>query len=440
MKKSFSFAMVLVLALSMVLAACSGNGGGEAKGDQKGNAGDSGSAKKVEIHLSTWAGADEAKELQKILDDLNKKSKTYTIVQDSNPAEFDTRIITQLSGDSGPDLFWVNAQRAAQFAAQGVMLDITDRLKGSSHAAAKIDDYYKASLQPFMNSDKIYGLPWLQQPVVLYVNKALFDKAGVSYPDKNWTWKDFTDAATKLTVDKNGKHPGEAGFDAKSTAQWGFSLNGWPPSQMFIWQNGGEVITEEGKSPIDSPEAVKALKFYSDLIQGPLVPTQQIIRDRGFDKMFRNSQVAMFMGGAADDLDSTVKNVQAYMVPAGPTGTHATFADILGMGINAKTKHADAAFDALLDLTDAIHHWKIMPPRSSLADLATLQKMHPEKAQSLEAIIASMEYARPYRYSEKYPNWDNVYSTQLMDPIVNGGADPEKLIPKVKPLLESALK
>src|SRR5690606_35664035 len=118
------------------------------------------------------------------------------------------------------------------------------------------------------------------------------------------------------------------------------------------------------------PEAAEALKFYSELINGPLTPTQQIIRDRGFDKMFRDGQVAMFMGGAADDLDSTIENVQAFMVPAGPGGVHATFGDILGMGINAKTKHADAAFAALLDLTDAIHHWKIMPPRKSMAELA----------------------------------------------------------------------
>jgi multiple sugar transport system substrate-binding protein len=128
------------------------------------------------------------------------------------------------------------------------------------------------------------------------------------------------------------------------------------------------------------------------------------------------------------------------MVPAGPTGIHATFGDILGMGINVNTKNPDAAFEALVDLSDAIHHWKIMPPRKSLADLATLQELHPKKSHSLEAIISSMEYARPYRYSEKYPEWENIYWTQLMDPIINAGTDPEKLIPEVKPLLESVMK
>jgi len=455
MSKRFSVLASLLLVIALVLSACGGsksndNGGGNAGssngGASSGNASDNGggssggSAGKVQIRLSTWAGADEAKELQAILDELNAKSDVYEIIQDSNPAEYDTRMITQLSGNSGPDLFWVSAQRAAQFAAGGVMLDITDRLANSSHPAADTNDYYESSFGPFTHDGKIYGLPWLQQPVMMYVNKSLFDEAGLSYPDESWTWDDFIAAAKKLTKDANGKRADEAGFDPNNTVQWGFTLNGWPPVQMFIWQNGGEVITEDGKSPIDSAEAMEALNFYADLVQGPLVPSQSIIRDRGFDQMFRNGQVAMFMGGAADDLDRTVPDVQAFMVPAGPDGTHVTFADILGMGINAKTKNPDAAFQAFLDLTDAIHHWKIMPPRKSLADLATLQELHPDKAHSLEAIIASMQYGRPYRYSEKYPDWDNIFWTQLMDPIINAGARPDDLVPKVKPLLEDALK
>lgn len=452
MKTRLSMLVVVMMVVTSLLAACSNNNasnegnnanttGNSTNEEAKGaNNDDNDNKDKVEIRLSTWAGADEAKELQAILDELNEQSDTYTIIQDSNPAEYDTRLITQLSGSNGPDLFWINAQRASQFAAEGVMLDITDRLDASTHDAGQISDYYEASLQPFTHEDRIYGLPWLQQPVMLYVNQSLFEEAGVDLPDDSWTWDDFIEAATKLTKDSEGRHPGEDGFDEESIVQWGFTLNGWPPSQIFIWQNDGEVLTEDGQSPIDSPEAMEALNFYADLVNGPLTPSQQIIRDRGFDTMFREKQVAMFMGGAADDLDSTVESVQAYVTPAGNNGTHATLADILGMGINVKTKHADEAFEALLDLSDAIHHWKIMPPRKSLADLESLQELHPKKSHSLEAIIASMEFARPYRYSEKYPDWDNLYWTQLMDPIVNAGGNPEEIVPNVKPLLEDAMK
>jgi len=164
----------VLLVIALVLSACGGgkndnganggNGGNAANNGSSGNNSGGEPAQKVQIRLATWAGADEAKELQAILDDLNAKSGTYEIVQDSNPAEYDTRMITQLSGDSGPDLFWVSAQRAAQFAAGGVMLDITDRLASASHPAADTNDYYEASLGPFTHDGKIYGCPGCSSP------------------------------------------------------------------------------------------------------------------------------------------------------------------------------------------------------------------------------------------------------------------------------------
>lgn len=433
MKKRISCLIATLLSASVILAGCS---------SPDSSSGNNTSKEKAAIRLSTWAGSDEAKELQGIIDKLNEKSTTYKIVQDSNPADYDTRLKTQLSGNSGPDIFWVSAQSASQLAAKGAMLDITDKLSKSSAAAAKVSDYYDTSLQPFKVNDKIYGLPWIMQPIVLYYNKDLFDKAGVSISEENWNWNTFLDIAKKLTADKNGKHPGESGFDKSNIAQWGFTLNGWPPVQMFIWQNNGEVIASDfSSSPVDSTEAMGGFKFYADLINSNMVPSQQIIKDRGFDTMFKNGQVAMFMGGAADATETKVDfKCQVAEVPAGPTGTKATFGDVLGMGVNANTKNKDAAFQALVDLTDAIHQWKVMPPRKSLATIDKMKELHPDRAEALPSIINSMVYAKQYRYYENYPDWDNIFFTQLMDKIINSHADPAKLIPTVKPQLDSKLK
>lgn len=435
MNKKVSKVLITLLTFSLLFTSCgsSSNNESDKEADKQ---------EKPTIRLSTWAGEEEAKELQGIIDKLNAKSDKYKIVQDSNPADYDTRITTQLSGNGGPDLFWVSAQRAAQFAAKGVMLDITDKLNSSSSPAAKVSDYFDTALQPFKKDDKIYGLPWIEQPIVLYINKDLFDKAGVPVPGEGWNWDKFLEAAKKLTIDSNGKHPGESGFDSKSVKQWGFTLNGWPPVQMFIWQAGGDVIAPDfSNSPIDTPEAKSGFKFYSDLINSPMVPSQQTIKDRGFDAMFRNKQVAMFMGGAADALETKVDfKCMVCEVPAGPKGGKATLGDVLGMGINANTKNKDAAFEALVDLTDAIHRWKVAPPRKSLATAEGMEKLHPERKDSMNAIINSMAYARQYRYFGNYPDWDNMFTTQLMDPIVNAHGNPEKLIPTVKPQLDSTLK
>ena len=243
MKRRFSILCTVLLMISILFTACVTTPETESSGTTGATeAPENGStqqepSEKTEIKISTWAGAEEAAEFQTIIDKLNSSSDNYTIIQDSNPADYDTRITTQLSGNAGPDLFWISAARGAQFSARGVMLDITDRLAKSDKPAANLDDYYEASFGPFKMGDKIFALPWIMQPVVLYVNQDALDKAGITI-DENWNWDNFIEAAKTLTLDQNGKALGESGFDANNVVQWGFTLNGWPPVQMFIWQAG----------------------------------------------------------------------------------------------------------------------------------------------------------------------------------------------------------
>ncbi len=405
--------------------------------------GETSSSGRATIRLATWAGSEESKELQKIIDKLNSKSTSYKIVQESNPADYDTRIKTQLSGSSGPDVFWVSAQNASQLATRGAMLDITDYLKKSSNEAAKTSDYIGTTLNTFTVNNKIYGLPWCEQPVIMYYNKDLFDKLKVAEPTDSWDWNTFVEDAKKLTIDKNGKHYGESGFNKSQIVQWGTSLNGWPPVQMFIWQNNGDVISEDMKNcPIDTKEAIGGFKFYANLLNSPLVPTQQEIKDHGFDQMFKDGQVAMFMGGAADSLETQVKfNCEVSVVPAGPTGTKATFGDEDGMAINANTKNKDEAFKAFIDLTEAIQEWKVMPPRKSMNSLTVLDKQHLNRAKSMPEIEKSMSFARQYRYYDNYADWDDIFNKEIMDKIINGNdTNVESLVKSAKADLVSKLK
>lgn len=73
--KPFSlFKSVCAIILTLAITACSsgsdsgnGNSGGGGQSSREGSG-------KVTIRLATWAGADEAKELQQILDKLNNQS------------------------------------------------------------------------------------------------------------------------------------------------------------------------------------------------------------------------------------------------------------------------------------------------------------------------------------------------------------------------------
>src|SRR5690349_5803810 len=67
----------------------------------------------VTIRMSTWAGVDEAAELQLILDEINASQTEYQIVHEPIPSDYYTQVKTQLAGNTGADLFWIDQNNMA---------------------------------------------------------------------------------------------------------------------------------------------------------------------------------------------------------------------------------------------------------------------------------------------------------------------------------------
>ena len=70
---------------------------------------------------------------------------------------------------------------------------------------AGIDPYsiYGANL-PVEDDGNYYALPFKQEMYCVFYNKAIFDEAGVPYPEGPWTWDEYVETAQKLTDKKKG--------------------------------------------------------------------------------------------------------------------------------------------------------------------------------------------------------------------------------------------
>ncbi len=210
---------------------------------------------------------------------------------------------------------------------------------------------------------------------------------------------------------------------------------------MFVWQAGGDVIAADLKScPVDSPAAIQALDFYTELIYSDkYAPPQATIQEQGFGEMFKAGKIAMFMGGAADDLDRVEGlSVGVAPVPRGPAN-RATFAWTASTVIAAQTKHPDLAYQALVQLTEGIHHWKIVPPRKSLATAEAIAKIEPRKANSAAAIAAAVPEMRAFNVIPQHQEWDSVFWGEFMDPLFQKKAQPADLAPEMRAKLEAFL-
>lgn len=159
---------------------------------------------KVTIRLATWAGAQEAAELDAIIERINAESDTFQIVHEPAPADYYTKLQTMFAGGTAPDLVWLAQEYVVPYAARGALVDLTDRLKNDTRPTANLDDYFPLVLEHAMYNGRVYGLPWIGQPVIVYYNKDLFDQKGIPYPTDDWTWEDFRELAKQLTDKEKG--------------------------------------------------------------------------------------------------------------------------------------------------------------------------------------------------------------------------------------------
>ncbi|WP_287022597.1 sugar ABC transporter substrate-binding protein [Cohnella sp.] len=390
----------LVLAFMVVLSACGGGGnnGNGASGSPDKPAESSQPAGKVKLKVATWAGADELREFEALVAKLNEKATDYELQVQSIPADYYQKLQTMIAGKQAPDFMWLSQEYVPQYASLGALAPLDEYLSGISSFHA--DDYFPGALDVGKFNNQTYALPWISQPYMLYYNQDMFEKAGVALPTNDWTWDDFIAAGQKLTKD----------------GEWGALINNIPTA-MYTWSYGGDVFDKDGNIVLNSPESIQGLEMYQKIVKSGIAPDRAQADSMGNGDMFKTGKVAMFIGGAGDDFEKTVKFKVGMVVP--PKGTkQVTFSWIGVTAMSSTTKNPAVAAKALVDMTNAIHQWKVVAPTKSGFDL--IKTSRPEKEYAVETIRKASEVARGFNNQPKQAEIDGAIWEHLTQPIENG--------------------
>jgi multiple sugar transport system substrate-binding protein len=226
------------------------------------------------------------------------------------------RVTAMMQNGESPDVGYLPGLQAPLWAEEGKLLDLTDLIQNDPLLSTTLlaSRYYYAP-------GKVAGLNTAVEATLLFYNKALFDEAGLPYPPSDpahaWTWDEFVAAAQKLTIDVNGKHPGEEGFHPEEIATYGAALDktyeGWT-WYPFIFSNGGQMVNEDGsRLLLDSPEATEAMQKIADLMWvHHVTPTPAQDQNLpGYVTMLQTGLLAMHISGHWSLLDyASVQDLQ----------------------------------------------------------------------------------------------------------------------------------
>lgn len=137
-----------------------------------------------------------------IVEHFNATHSDVQIELDNTAATWEdasTKLITLIAADMSPDITTVSTSFYPQFAAQGLLMDISEYVEANINK----DEYYWNVIQALYRDGKLYGLPISVYTLMCYYNKDMFEAAGITPPSLDWndTWtmEEWREIGTKLS-------------------------------------------------------------------------------------------------------------------------------------------------------------------------------------------------------------------------------------------------
>ena len=291
--------------------------------------------------FACWGTVEEKLAYEALVAEYNKTGPALPVVFNHVSWPYYEKIMVQTVGNNAPDVFKLETNRVIDWARRNAICDLTSLFQGDRDFS--LDRFYPALLPDDHYEGRMYAVPIVFSPFVLYYNKDLFDRAGLDYPDDTWDWDRFLEAAKKLTI-RNER--GEA-------QQFGCAMD--IGQYFFAWQAGGRFYDDKRERCIfNTPESVKGLTFYADLIHTHRVsPGVSESRTQDPQTRFSTGRVGMITTGRwGVPWFSKSKDMRwgVAMLPKGPAG-RVTGLCSHSIAISSATRHPEAAWRFVKFLT-----------------------------------------------------------------------------------------
>jgi len=319
---------------------------------------------------------------------------------DKKGPEFGPFYQTQLTAGTAPDVINTQGALGLEYAAQGALMDLTPLFAKEAATKARYDPNY---LGNWVFEGKNYMVPFYITKTLLFYNKPMFQKAGLSGPPQSFD--DILNFAAKMTS-------GEA---STGFLTLNFDWLYWPLFAM----NGVELVTPDlKKATFNTPKAVEVLDKLAKATNSNAINkiswTGRWVEPNGafgagnVGMLHAHSPAYFFFKGQGSWVTPETLGV-AHM-----PGFWAT-PNSHGLGISKSSKNPELAWDFLKFITD----------QGQAGELATKRKLVTGNVAVDKASLAKLEKEDPTVYTvlktqlehtdKMTGNWPLPFDAQLKD-------------------------
>jgi ABC-type glycerol-3-phosphate transport system substrate-binding protein len=202
------------------------------------------------VTITVWDYYGEATPVKPLIEPFMQENPNITVNYEA--LDWDTtldKLNIVMTGGTPPDVATVDMTWLPHFAALGAFTDLKPLSGGQLNGVPWQDAYTPGALEAITYNDQIVSALYDFDVYALYYRSDLFDEKGLQPPT---TWDEL------VTV-------------AKQVAEGDQYLYEWDPDtfhgSQWIYENGGQLLSDDNTQVVfNSPEAVDAIQFYTDLL------------------------------------------------------------------------------------------------------------------------------------------------------------------------------
>ncbi len=158
------------------------------------------------------------------------------------------KLVTAAAGGTSPDVVNLNTQMALTLAGKGALVDLNAEATEEQRSIYVESLYNSAKI-----GDSVYAFPWYASPCIMFYNKALFEKAGITEIPTNF----------------------QASFEMAKQMKDATGAYLFNPSEFFnmLFQEDIQILSDDKKSAaFNTPETVALLQNYKAMTEADYLP------------------------------------------------------------------------------------------------------------------------------------------------------------------------